>query len=223
MDGLIQSALAHHRPRKVGNCAVSLLIEEVAPATETLTDQKADHNYIQNRKKAHFLYFRDDKTSRDSADYAAVNRQAALMNIENFDRMGKIIVPLKNAEVQSRADYSGYYTDENAVHQLVEIELETRSRLVSIENSEHKSRGNNQTVPIDLERAERESDTVDVKLPAEVWELNVKYFHITPPYRDSLPRRECSCRRRAFRTVCRSLPQRWFPRPRQYKQKARCR
>ena len=151
MNGLIESALAHHRPRKVGNCAVSLLIEEVAPAAQSLTYQKADHHNVENGQKSHFLDFRDYESAGKRADDTAVYRQAALVDIENFDRMREIIIPLKNTEVQSRADNTGDKTDKDAVHQLAEIELKTRSGLVGVENCKHKTRRDDKSVPVDLE------------------------------------------------------------------------
>nr|WP_316609221.1 hypothetical protein [uncultured Ruminococcus sp.] len=147
-----------------------------------MTDKKANHNNIENRQKTHLLDFRDDKSARYRADYASVYRQAALVNIKYLYRVCEIIIPLENAEIQSCADYSGNKSDKNTVHQLVEIELKTRSCLVGVENREHKSRRYYQAVPIDLERTQRNRHTADVKLPAEVRKLNVKIFHIKPPY-----------------------------------------
>ena len=100
VNWLIESALAHHSPRQVGHGAVSLLVEEVTPASESLTDKKAYHYNVENRQKPHLLDFSDDKAARNRADYAAVYRQAALVNIKYLYRVGEIIIPLENAEIQ---------------------------------------------------------------------------------------------------------------------------
>ena len=132
MYRLVESSLAHHRPRQIGYGAVRLLIEEVAPAAETLTDQKTDHHNVENRQKAHLLDFRDGKSSGNRADYAAVYRQAALVDIEYLNRMSGVIIPFENAEVKPCADDTRDKSDENAVHQLAEIELKTRRGFVGV-------------------------------------------------------------------------------------------
>ena len=126
MHRFSERALAHHAPRQISRRAVRLLIEEVAPAAESLTDQEADHGDIENGHELHLLDFGDAQSAEQCADDAAVDGESALMNRKNLERMGAVIVPLENAEIQPCADDARDKTDEHAVKQLVAVDVVAR-------------------------------------------------------------------------------------------------
>ena len=96
--------LAVHSPREVGVCAESLLIGEIAPAPDALTDEKAHAakikqiSYVDALDKAH------DKRRKHSADKSAVNGKTAVPHRNYLGRMRRIISPLVENVVKTCSD-----------------------------------------------------------------------------------------------------------------------
>ena len=132
-------ALAHHTPRQIGHRTKGFLIHKVTPATYTLSDKKAYHSYIQNRQKLHFLDFCNCKSTQKGTDYSTVYGKSALIDIENFNRIFAIVIPLKEAEIQPCTDNSRYYTDQNTVNKLILINFIAFCTYPRIQNSKHKT------------------------------------------------------------------------------------
>lgn len=120
------SAFAHHTPRQIRRRAVCLLIEEVAPSAYALSDKKTNHRYIKYRHNLHFLQLCNCKTANQCSDYAAVDCKSSVVDVENFNGIFAVIIPLKEAKVKSCADNTRYYADKDTIYKLSGIYIVTR-------------------------------------------------------------------------------------------------
>lgn len=71
-----------------------LLIHEVAPASDSLTDKQADAAHIKEVKNIYLSDLADYERGDESADYSAVYGETALPDLRYLRRMELIIVPL---------------------------------------------------------------------------------------------------------------------------------
>ena len=105
------------------------------------------------------------------------------MNRKNLERMGAVIVPFENAEIEPCADDARDDAREHAVHQLAAVDVIALRGKMCVNQCENQSRGDYQTVPVHLKRADGKRHTVDGEFPAEIREADVKLVHPTPPRR----------------------------------------
>lgn len=120
------STLAHHTPRQIRRCAVCLLIEKVAPSAYALPYKKTNHRYIKYRHNLHFLQLCNCKTANQCSYYAAVDCKSSVIDVENFNGIFAVIIPLKEAKVKSCADNTRNYADEDTIYKLACVNIVTR-------------------------------------------------------------------------------------------------
>lgn len=131
--------LAYHSPWKICRCTESLLICKVAPSSDSLSEQKAHHCNIKNRKNFHFLNFGNRKTACECADYSAVDCETSVVYVENLNRVPAVVIPLEKAEIQPCTDYAGNYSYEYAIYKLIKIYIESWGTSPRIQYCEQKS------------------------------------------------------------------------------------
>ena len=147
---------APHSPGRVGICAEGLLIHEVAPASDSLTDKQADAAHIKEVKNIYLSDLADYERGDESADYSAVDGESALPDLRNLRRMELVIVPLEYNIVRTRA----YYSRESAVDEHIEHLIEAYAPLVghsaAEERGEYKAEGDNDPVELDADLVSEE-------------------------------------------------------------------
>ena len=152
---------ADHAAHIVCGRAEGFLIEEVAPATDRLTDQEAGHRNIQNRQELHLADLRHDQTTDQRADDRAVDRDTAVADIEDLTRMRRKIIPFEDDVIGARADDGGDDADDHAVDQLIAVNVIAMRIAIGVDDRQKQTGRNQDPVPIYIKRAYRKGDAVD--------------------------------------------------------------
>ncbi len=144
---------AYHSPRQVGLRSKRLLVGKIAPSADSLTKQKAHHGYVEHRQKLHLLQLCHKQAADQRADYSAVYRQSAVVDVQDLDRVASVIVPFEQAKIKSCADDSANKPGKYAVKKLVKIYLVPLRASPCIEHGKQQSGHYYKSVPIHLKAA----------------------------------------------------------------------
>ncbi len=171
--------VSRHAPRQSGVAAKGLLVEEVAPAADRLTDQKAGRRQIKHSQGIHLAERTHPQRRHKRHDYAAVNRQSALPDTQNAQRIAEVLCAIlrKNDVVQTRSDKGKQRADQHHVRHRILGNLKFIGTPIGIKNCQQKADGNQHAVPANAEFGatdrKRKNLLADVKAPAELRERNV--------------------------------------------------
>jgi len=80
------------RPWELGRTAVHLLVNEVTPPADRLTDQKTGGNVVCPFEEVEFFRSTVDNEGKRAADHTAGNAQPAVPNFEDLDRITEIVL-----------------------------------------------------------------------------------------------------------------------------------
>ena len=149
-DQLVQA----HPQEAVGLGAEGLPVEEVAPAAQALADQKAQGGDVQHRANLHLLDPGKDQNADGSADDAAVNGQATVPDIQNFDGVVLIAVPLEDAVVQPGAQNGKGHDAQHAVGQIVHGQAELAAAAAGVKDRQQQAHGDDEAVQMDAQGAD---------------------------------------------------------------------
>ena len=171
--------IARHAPRQRRVGAEGLLIEEVAPAAARLPDQKTERRDIEHREGVELAYPTHDQPGGERHDQAAVDAKAALPDVQDRFRVGKIGVALIAEQhiVQPRADEGQQRAHQDGIDHLVGIEAEGSCMGQAVDHRQQKADGDAHTVPFDRERVaeQREAEQLIAQrqVPPEGGKLDV--------------------------------------------------
>lgn len=146
--------LTDHAEHIVRGCAERLLIEEVAPAADRLTDQKAGHGDIEDRQEFHLADLRHDQTADQRADDRAVNGDTAVTDIDDLTGMRREIIPFENNVIGTRADDRGDDADDHAVDQLIAVDVIVTGVEIGVGHRQDQTDCDQDAVPVYIERAD---------------------------------------------------------------------
>ena len=86
----------HTKQRRIGIHTEGLLIKEIAPTAYSLPDKQTERAHIKQIVKIYFADFAAYRRADNCTDNAAVNRYAAVPNLNNLAWVGGKIIPFKN-------------------------------------------------------------------------------------------------------------------------------
>ena len=104
-----------HGKQSVGVAAKGLPIDEIAPAANRLSDQKAQCHQIQQCRQVDFFDFAVQDHANRRTDYCTVDGQSAAADIDDFLQVAAVIVPLRKYIVQSGADHRHRHNPQHTV------------------------------------------------------------------------------------------------------------
>src|SRR5215467_4816509 len=145
-------------PRQVRRRAEGLLVEEVAPAADGLTEGEARSCDVQVRDGGQSARERVTTAHEETADDAAVNGEAALPHREDFSREAKVVVEVEGHVIQSRADEPAEETELRGLEHAIGIETaSTRLAIGEPEPETHRA-CHEDAVPAEAQGTELQSD-----------------------------------------------------------------
>ena len=173
-DNLERRAVAVHTPRQIRCRTESLLVDKVAPAADALTDQETDGSHVEHGENIHLPPFCDQAADEQRADDAAVNAEAALLDVEDLKRVLQILVArVKQHVVKTRADDAADQTADDRIKQVVLVDIHFFARCKAVQNGEQKADADDDAVPVNFAIAELQRDRVDLERDAELRKLNL--------------------------------------------------
>ena len=147
-----------HPQEVIGDTAVGLAVDKVAPAADELTDQKAQRNNIQHGEHRNLLdQLAVDDHTQYRADYRTVDGDAALPDVENADGIGRVLLPFKDAVVNTGADNGKGSDPQHTVQKIVFGKTELGFAAQGIDSTQHKTQSQDHTVQVDGQRADGEA------------------------------------------------------------------
>src|SRR5215470_12773263 len=145
-------------PRQVRRRAEGLLVEEVAPAADGLTEGEARRCDVQVRDGGQPARERVTTAHEETADNAAVNGESALPYREDFSRVTEVVVEVEHDVIQSRADEPAEETELRGLEHAIGIETAaTRLAIGEPEPETHRAR-HEDAVPAEAQGTNLESD-----------------------------------------------------------------
>src|SRR5262249_25993776 len=78
----------HHGPRNVGGPAPQFTIDEIGDAAEKQSDRRYGCSYVAERQYRNAAMERKQHDGENAAGYAAMERHAAIPELQNFKRIG---------------------------------------------------------------------------------------------------------------------------------------
>ena len=181
LHGVVDRALyraAGHTEEEIGICTESLLIDEVAPASDSLTYEETDNRDIEHGEHLYLAYLTDYEPDQYRAYKTAVYGKSAVSGIDHSfqglaDGAFFVVIEIKQDVVEPCADDTSDNTADNGVNGSVGINAEPFHSRENIEYREDKSEGDDDAVPLDIKSEYRKSGRIDMELPAELGELDI--------------------------------------------------
>ena len=96
---------AGHAPGKGGVAAERLYIDEVAPASDALSDQQRRADEVEHRQYLHLAQLAEQSSDQKRADETAVDRKSAVPYLEYAHGVILELAPLEYDVIRSCADY----------------------------------------------------------------------------------------------------------------------
>ena len=152
-----------HPQEAVGLSAERFPVEEVAPAAHALTDEETQGYNIQHRAGVDFFHLAEYDDTKNRADDAAVNGQAALPHVKHGQRILGItaLLPIENAVIQPGADEGEGSHPQHAVGKGILHNTELGAPAAGIKYCQQQACGDENAVEMDAEGA-------DVNVPDRV-------------------------------------------------------
>ena len=161
---------AGHAEQAVGVAAERLLIEEVAPAADALSQQEPDAHDVQQGEELHLADLCHQKAHQQTADDAAVNGKPAAANVENAFPVAGVIAPVQQHVVGTGTHHAADDAADDAVQHAVRIQPVLFHLGECVDHCQHQSQRDENAVPLNVQPADRKGGAVDVEIDAQLRE-----------------------------------------------------
>ena len=163
---------ARHAEDAVRVAAERLMVHEVAPASDTLADQEAERYDVVHREQPHLAQLADHRADNQGADDTAVDREAAVPDVEDRFPVAGIALPVEDDVVQSCADDTADDAADDAVQCAVGVQTEAAHSAECIEHGEHHADRDQHAVPCDGKAEQGKGGAPDGQLKPELREAD---------------------------------------------------
>lgn len=126
------------------------LVEEVAPASDALSQQESDADNIQQGQELHLAYLCHQKSCQKAADDAAVNGESAFPDIEDAFPVAGVVVPVQQNVIGTCAHHAADDAADDAVHDTVGVQPVLFHLGESVDHRQHQPQGDEDAVPLDV-------------------------------------------------------------------------
>ena len=86
--------------------AKGLLIHEISPASDSLSNQQIRHTGIRKPPRVNISFLQEEPAENNGRDNTAMECQTTLPYIEDRNRIGNVLLPFKQAVPNTRTDVS---------------------------------------------------------------------------------------------------------------------
>ena len=143
-----------HPPRQLGHAAEGLAVEEVAPAPDGLSDEKARHAAVGKRPKAELLFSANEPRGQKCRDDCPVDGKPAVPDAVGFRPVDAAVrkaelVKVKEHIVDPRADDGKGDGPKHGVDHVVLGQTVARRALHAEPQGDEQPRGDEHAVPVD--------------------------------------------------------------------------
>ena len=137
-----------HTPCYGSFYTVSLAVNEVAPATNGLTDKQSQATKVSHGPCLDFTPFREDEKANNRAYNTAVNSEAAFPNFDNIHQVILVVFPAEYYIVCSRADNCQRHGANKQVNNIILGNTEFFGALYCVYYCQQETYRNNNAVPM---------------------------------------------------------------------------
>ena len=175
---VVRDRIGGHTPRQGSVGTERFHIEEIAPASDRLSQHDAGERRISHRQHGQLLYTAHDKRHDQGADDSAVDGKPAAAQIENFLEIVLIIIPLERHIVGAGAHNGADHCPQNDIQSLIGVNPAGAVVRKIDPQSQSEARCNDDTVPVNFQPANGKRHSVDGELPPQCGKT--QNFHGTP-------------------------------------------
>ena len=178
---------AGHTPGKTCRCTKSLLVKEVAPSSDSLTQRQINNTIIGKFPVRYLPYSAHNKSADEYEDNASVYRKTARSRIKDELPVLLVIIPVACDIVCSGSDDRTGNDHEDRVIDKTFREIQFLRLLYRKENADDQRKRDQDAVPIDRNAADLERNRVHLYVYPQSGELD--FFIVKHLFNPFLPSR----------------------------------
>ena len=151
-------------PRGVRHqAAEGLLVEEVAPPADRLTQYEPGRDQVRQLPEGDLLPAGKDQRGDDAADDRAIDGDSALPDVQGADRVCCILIPLEDDVIDARADDGDGHRQERIVQHAIGVQALALGLAVDHDDRKHHGEGNQNSVPVNVAAKDGKRDRIRTK------------------------------------------------------------
>ena len=152
-----------HPEKALRGGAEGLPVEEVAPASGTLADEKAQGHQVQQGTDSDLLYQAEHRDTHQGTQHTAVNGQTTLPDVQHGNGVIPVHIPGKGAVVGPGAQNGKGGHPQHTVDNIVFLQPELLAPAAGIQHRRNQAAGNDEAVHVDIQGADAEGpDGIDL-------------------------------------------------------------
>ena len=161
-----------HAPGQIRQAAKGLLITEVAPAADGLTDEQAVGTQIRKRRKLDLMHFAENQQDQHGGDHTAVNRQSSVPDGDGLLPVeGAVHIAVKflieEHIINARSNDPARRRKQHQINDPILLNAIAGGIVIAVDHREHKANGDDDAIPVDRLSKNRKGNSIDMKFQTE--------------------------------------------------------